>query len=75
MLRHHPPTPSQGKLPRIKYVTQAATRPPTFVAFTNRVGLSREYERFLTNALREEFNLHGVPVRLVVNNQSAQQRE
>lgn len=57
----------QGQLVNLKYMTQVSTRPPAFVMFTNRKALvSTSYSRFLLNALREEFDLEGVPVRLHV---------
>ena len=52
---------------RLKYVTQVTSRPPTFAVFTNVArGFPEGYRRFLINALREDFALGGVPVRLVV---------
>ncbi|MFM2125049.1 MAG: hypothetical protein RL328_1500 [Acidobacteriota bacterium] len=49
--------------PRLKYITQASIRPPTFVAFTDASGkLHFSAERFLINRLREKFNFEGTPV-------------
>jgi GTP-binding protein len=65
-LREHPPLSSKGKLLKIKYVTQAATDPPTFVFFVNDPELVHfSYERFLENRLREAFGFAGTAVRLV----------
>jgi GTPase len=48
---------------KIKYLTQASTRPPTFVAFTDRGGkMHFSAERYLTNRLRERFGFEGTPV-------------
>lgn len=53
---------------RVKYVTQVNARPPTFAAFVNRAkGFPESYKRFLVNALRDEFGLRGVPVRLLLS--------
>ena len=51
--------------PKIKYLTQASIRPPTFVVFTDRTGggnLHFSAERFLANRLREKFDFAGTPV-------------
>ena len=45
-------------------MTQPSTRPPTFVAFCSQPkGLPQAYVRYLTNSLREEFDMPGVPIR------------
>ena len=53
---------------RIKYISQINARPPTFAAFTNTqpARFPESYKRFLVNALREEFDLWGVPVRFLL---------
>ncbi|MEP6961444.1 MAG: ribosome biogenesis GTPase Der [Acidobacteriota bacterium] len=49
--------------PRLKYITQASIRPPTFVAFTDSSHkLHFSAERFLINRLRERFGFEGTPV-------------
>jgi GTP-binding protein len=51
--------------PKIKYLTQASIRPPTFVVFTDRTGTGKLHfsaERFLANRLREKFDFAGTPV-------------
>jgi GTP-binding protein len=49
--------------PRIRYLTQASMRPPTFVAFTDRATkLHFSGERYLVNRLREQFGFEGTPV-------------
>jgi GTPase len=49
--------------PRIRYLTQASVRPPTFVAFTDRPAkLHFSAERYLVNRLREKFGFEGTPV-------------
>lgn len=65
LIEHHPPPAVAGRRIRLRYVTQAATRPPTFVAFSSRAdALPESYRRYLLNGLRETFDLIGVPVRL-----------
>ncbi|MBY0558631.1 ribosome biogenesis GTPase Der [Hyphomicrobium sp.] len=61
--RHSPPA-VHGRRIKIRYVTQLSTRPPTFVAFSQRAeALPQSYVKYLTNSLRETFDLPGVPVR------------
>ena len=52
---------------KIFYMTQASTKPPTFVVFVNDKELFHfSYERYLINQLRKEFGLVGTPVRIIV---------
>lgn len=52
---------------KLKYITQAKTRPPSFFIFSsNPEGLPDSYLRYLTNQLRETFNLKGIPLRITV---------
>ena len=61
-----PPT-DKGKRLRIFYMTQASTKPPTFVVFVNDKDLFHfSYERYLVNQIRKEFGLVGTPVRIIV---------
>jgi GTPase len=61
---HPPPAPS-GRRIKIRYMTQANARPPTFVAFCSQPKLLPDaYVRYLVNGLRETFDLPGVPIRL-----------
>ncbi len=61
-----PPT-DKGKRLKIFYMTQATTKPPTFVVFVNDKQLFHfSYERYLVNQLRKEFGLTGTPVRMIV---------
>lgn len=61
--RHSPPA-VHGRRIKIRYVTQLSTRPPTFVAFSQRAeALPQSYVKYLTNSLRETFDLPGVPIR------------
>ena len=63
-LQKHPPPALAGKRIRLRYMTQANARPPTFVAFCSRPeGLPKSYVRYLSNGIREEFDLKGTPIR------------
>ena len=65
--QRHPPPAVRGRHIRIRYVTQAKTRPPTFAAFSSRADqLPESYRRYLVNALRDRFGLKGVPIRFNV---------
>ena len=65
ILAHHPPPLSSGRRIKLRYITQAKTRPPTFVVFASRPeGLPESYNRYLINALRDDFDLPGIPIRL-----------
>ncbi len=60
----HPPPAVRGRHIRLRYVTQAKSRPPTFVLFANHPAkLPDSYIRYLTNSLRQTFSLPGVPIR------------
>lgn len=58
-----PPAPG-GRRIKIRYATQADTRPPTFAIFGNQLSkMPLSYQRYLMNGLREDFGLKGVPIR------------
>ena len=64
--RVQPPT-DKGKRLKIYYMTQASTRPPTFVFFVNNSELFHfSYQRYLENQIREIFGLDGTPVRFMI---------
>jgi GTP-binding protein len=61
--RHSPPA-IHGRRVRIRYMTQAKSRPPTFAIFGNQLtALPESYLRYLQNALRSTFHLEGTPIR------------
>jgi GTP-binding protein len=60
-----PPPGRGGKIPKVKFATQAATSPPRFVIFTNGF-LEAGYRRFLERRLREEFGFVGTPVEVAI---------
>ena len=62
-----PPLGKNKRRIKLKYITQAKTRPPAFYIFSsNPEGLPDSYLRYLTNSLRDTFNLGGVPIRITV---------
>ena len=64
--RVQPPT-DKGKRLKIYYMTQASTKPPTFVCFVNRAELFHfSYQRYLENRIRETFGMEGTPIRLLI---------
>jgi GTP-binding protein len=64
-LERHPPPLVSGRRLKLRYVTQAKARPPTFIAFGTRAErLPEDYQRYLINGLRETFDLPGTPIRL-----------
>jgi GTP-binding protein len=63
----NPPPAVAGRRPRLDYMTQPKTRPPTFVLFSSRPSaLPETYRRYLVNGLRETFALAGTPLRLIL---------
>ena len=67
MLEAHPPPMAQGRRLRIRYATQVKTRPPTFALFTSRPSdLPDHYLRYLSAGMRDDFELDGVPLRLLL---------
>ena len=64
MLERNPPPAPSGRRIKIRYMTQARSRPPTFALFGNQLDhLPETYVRYLMNGLRQDFDLWGVPLR------------
>lgn len=64
--RVQPPS-DKGKRLKLYYMTQASTKPPTFVIFCNRAELFHfSYQRYIENQIRETFGLEGTPIRILV---------
>ena len=64
--RMQPPT-DKGKRLKIYFMTQASTKPPTFVCFVNRAELFHfSYQRYLENRIRETFVMEGTPIRFLI---------
>ncbi len=65
--QNQPPLGKNKRRIKLKYITQAKTRPPSFYIFSsNPEGLPESYLRYLINSLRDTFNLGGVPIRITV---------
>jgi GTP-binding protein len=63
----HPPPAVAGRRLKLNYITQAKSRPPSFVLFCTRADAVPEaYKRYLVNSLRETFDLPGTPIRLTL---------
>jgi GTP-binding protein len=63
----HPPPAVSGRRIRLNYITQAKSRPPSFVLFCARAdAVPDAYRRYLVNGLREAFDLPGTPIRLIL---------
>jgi GTP-binding protein len=71
MTEAHPPPAPGGRRIKLRYMTQAKTRPPGFVvmcSFPEKVPAS--YTRYLVNGLREDFDMPGTPIRLWLRSQA-----
>lgn len=66
VLSRHTPPLLNGRRFKIRYMTQAKTRPPTFILFTNQAEGPESYLRYLSNTLREQFDMPGVPLRILL---------
>ena len=63
----HPPPAVSGRRIKLKYVTQAKTRPPTFSVSSSRAdALPESYVRYLVNSLRRDFDLQATPIRMFI---------
>lgn len=66
-LAANPPPAPGGKRIKLRYITQAGTRPPRFVVFGTRLAdLPTSYERYLVNGIRRDLGFGAVPVRLIL---------
>ena len=71
MIAAHPPPAPNGKRIKLRYITQAKSRPPGFVVMcSNPSKLPTSYSRYLVNGLREAFDLPGTPIRLTMRSQA-----
>ncbi len=71
MLEAHPPPAPQGKRIKLRYMTQAKTRPPGFVVMCSHPDkVPDSYNRYLVNGLRLDFDMPGTPIRLWMRGQS-----
>lgn len=66
-IARHPPPAVRGKRIKPRYLTQIKARPPTFVLICSRAeDMPESYKRYLVNAMRDAFDLHAAPIRLIV---------
>jgi GTP-binding protein len=66
-LQRHAPPAISGRRVKVRYMTQVKARPPTFALFGNQLkALPEDYVRYLTNGLRETFELRGTPIRFLM---------
>ena len=73
MSRH--PRGNEGHGAKVRYMTQVKARPPTFVVFVSGMGKLGDTElRFLASSLREDFNLAGIPIRVLQRSSKDQQK-
>ena len=71
MLEAHPPPAPQGKRIKLRYMTQAKTRPPGFVVMCSHPDkVPDSYNRYLVNGLRLDFDMPGTPIRLWMRGQN-----
>ena len=67
VLERHAPPLVDGRRLKLRYITQAKARPPTFIAFGTRAEqMPEDYQRYMVNSLRDRFELPGVPIRLLL---------
>ncbi len=70
MIEAHPPPAPGGRRIKLRYATQAKTRPPGFVVMCSHPDrLPESYKRYLVNGLREDFDMPGTPIRLTFRGQ------
>jgi GTP-binding protein len=66
-IARHPPPAVRGRRIKPRYLTQIKARPPTFVLIASRAeDMPESYKRYLVNGLRDAFNMHAAPIRLIV---------
>lgn len=71
MIEAHPPPAPGGRRIKLRYVTQAKTRPPGFVVMcSNPEKMPQSYARYLVNGLRDDFDMPGTPIRLTLRSQA-----
>ncbi|HMM90080.1 ribosome biogenesis GTPase Der [Bradyrhizobium sp.] len=66
-IQANPPPAVSGRRLKLNYITQTKARPPSFVLFCSRAdAVPQSYLRYLTNSLREAFELPGTPIRITL---------
>jgi GTPase len=70
-LEAHPPPAPGGKRLRLRYMTQVKARPPSFVVMCSHPDLvPTSYSRYLVNAMREDLDMPGTPIRMFLRSQA-----
>ncbi|KKB09159.1 ribosome biogenesis GTPase Der [Devosia chinhatensis] len=65
MVEGHPPPAVSGRRLKLRYMTQAKTRPPSYIIFASRPeAVPASYQRYLVNGMREAFDMPGTPIRM-----------
>jgi GTP-binding protein len=65
MIEGHPPPAVSGRRLKLRYMTQAKIRPPSFILFSSRPdAVPAAYQRYLVSGLRDAFDMPGTPIRL-----------
>jgi GTP-binding protein len=65
MTESHPPPAVSGRRLKLRYMTQAKTRPPSYIIFASRPdAVPTSYQRYLVNGMREAFEMPGTPIRI-----------
>ena len=63
----HPPPLVEGRRLKLRFMSQANIRPPTFALFSSHPGeLPDAYRRYLVNLIRDDFDIQGVPIRMML---------
>jgi GTP-binding protein len=76
IVEKHPPSVYRGMPVKLYFIQQPQAKPPTFLLSVNHPeGVHFSYRRYLANQLREEFDLHGTPVRIVCRARGQKARE
>jgi GTP-binding protein len=66
VIEEMPPPLHKGRAVRINYITQAATKPPTFILMASAPDLAPSYKRFIANRLRQAYGFRGTPIRIFI---------
>jgi GTP-binding protein len=65
-MKENPPPLKNGNIVKLKYITQVNISPPKFNIFTNFPdSLNNQYKRYVSNKLKRNFNLKGLPVKIL----------
>jgi len=75
VIEEMPPPLHKGRAVNIHYITQGATRPPTFILWANSTELAPSYKRFIANRLREAYGFRGTPLRIFVKARKDRHKE